>query len=244
MSDKEKKDKMNLEEEVIEVNTDKKKTKEVKSKEEKNSEESTPLSSKISGEQKSVFNKEEFNIDLGEKLSKLRYFTPVLFMVFMLLLAHSNALTAFLGTTVMILGWILRVYTKVYADSNFDTNSESFGTKIVKEGPYKYVRNPMYISYITILTGMALFSGTIIMILITPIYFAVQYFLISLYEESLLREKNEAYAKYEEEVPAWIGEFKDLKLDCPDMEKIINTVRSDIKMVVAFFIVLLVFCVK
>ncbi len=242
MSDKTKKDKMHLdlEEEVIEVGKDKKKIKESK-KETANEEDQ---GEKSSSEPKTLFNKEEFNIDIGEKLSKIRYFTPVLFMVFMLLLAHSYALTAFLGTSVIILGWLLRVYTKAYAGSNFDPNNDSFGSRVVREGPYKYVRNPMYIAYITILTGMALFSGTIIMILITPVYFSVQYFLISLYEESLLKEKNENYAEYEKEVPAWIGEFKELKLDCPDMEKVIQVVKTDSRMVMAFFIILLIFCVK
>ena len=242
MSDKTKKDKMYLEEEVIEVDKDKKKIKEKENKKELVNEEN--LEEKSSSEPKALFNREEFNIDMGEKLSKIRYFTPVLFMVFMLLLAHSYALTAFLGTSVIILGWLLRVYTKTYAGSNFDPNNDSFGLKVIREGPYKYVRNPMYIAYIIMLTGMALFSGTIIMILITPVYFSVQYFLISLYEESLLKEKNANYAEYEKEVPAWIGEFKELKLDCPDMEKVIQVVKTDSRMVMAFFIILLIFCVK
>ena len=187
---------------------------------------------------------EELNIDIGEKLSKLRYLTPVVFMILMLFLSGANAFTAFVGTAIIILGWMLRIYTKIYAGSYFDLSSESFGTVLVREGPYKYVRNPMYISYIIIMTGLSLFSGSIIMFVLTPIYFAVQYFLISIYEESLLKEKNESYANYKEEVPAWICDPKDVKLDCPDMEKIIQAIKEDIKLVVAVSIVLLFFCVK
>lgn len=187
---------------------------------------------------------EELNIDIGEKLSKVRYITPVVFMILMLFLSGSNAFTAFVGTAIIILGWMLRIYTKVYAGSYFDLSSESFGTVLVQEGPYKYVRNPMYISYIIIMTGLSLFSGSIIMFVLTPIYFAVQYFLISVYEESLLKEKNESYLSYEEEVPAWMCDPKGIKLDCPDMEKIIQAIKDDLKLVVAVSIVLLLFCVK
>lgn len=79
---------------------------------------------------------------------------------------------------------------------------------LVVQGLYKYTRNPMYLSVLTVLAGeYVLFRSAIF--LEYAVLVALGFFLfVLLYEEpALTRKMGAAYEQYREEVPRWIPRF-------------------------------------
>lgn len=77
--------------------------------------------------------------------------------------------------------------------------------EFVALGPYKYVRNPMYIGGLTLLVGFGLYERSIsILILSVFLFFALHLFVV-FYEEPTLKEKFGAtYKGYCNRVSRWL----------------------------------------
>ena len=85
--------------------------------------------------------------------------------------------------------------------------------KLVMEGPYRIVRNPMYWSVLFVMLGEALVFRSLPLAEIGCVFFACTALFVMVYEEPLLRAKFGAeYEEYCRRVPRWIPRFRD-KLD-------------------------------
>jgi protein-S-isoprenylcysteine O-methyltransferase Ste14 len=85
--------------------------------------------------------------------------------------------------------------------------------RLVVEGPYQIVRNPMYWSVALVMSGEALFFRSVALAEISGVFFACAALFVMVYEEPVLRKKFGAeYEEYCRRVPRWIRWFKD-KLD-------------------------------
>jgi protein-S-isoprenylcysteine O-methyltransferase Ste14 len=85
--------------------------------------------------------------------------------------------------------------------------------KLVVEGPYRIVRNPMYWSVVLVMMGEALAFHSLALAEIAVALFAGTTLFVLLYEEPTLRRKFGAeYEAYCRQVPRWIPRFKN-KLD-------------------------------
>jgi len=79
---------------------------------------------------------------------------------------------------------------------------------LVVRGPYKYTRNPMYISVFTVLMGeAALFRSITLLEYAIGVAICFHFFVVIQEEPTLRRKMGEAYATYCEEVPRWIPRF-------------------------------------
>jgi len=80
--------------------------------------------------------------------------------------------------------------------------------RLVVQGLYRSVRNPMYVSVAGILIGESLFfSSAAILGYLLACWLFVHLFVV-LYEEPTLREKfGDAYEEYCKQVPRWIPRF-------------------------------------
>ena len=77
--------------------------------------------------------------------------------------------------------------------------------KFVAIGPYKYVRNPMYISGISILFGFAFWLQSSNLLHSTSIFWLILHvFLVAFEEPQLEKRFGKSYVKYKSEVPRWI----------------------------------------
>ena len=69
--------------------------------------------------------------------------------------------------------------------------------KLVIRGPYRFVRNPMYIGAGTTLAGAALFYQSLSIFIYTGVFFLITHLFVVLYEEPTLRrtfgDEYEAY---------------------------------------------------
>jgi len=75
----------------------------------------------------------------------------------------------------------------------------------VAAGPYRYVRNPMYVGGLAFLAGLALFEGSASILIFAAILLAAAHLLVILYEEPVLKGRfGESYAAYLRSVPRWL----------------------------------------
>ncbi|MBI1787885.1 MAG: isoprenylcysteine carboxylmethyltransferase family protein [Acidobacteria bacterium] len=76
--------------------------------------------------------------------------------------------------------------------------------KLVAAGPYRYVRNPMYIGGWLLLVGFGLFLSSSAMLLFALIWLVPAHLFVILYEEPTLRHKfGASYESYCRSVPRW-----------------------------------------
>ena len=77
--------------------------------------------------------------------------------------------------------------------------------KLVVQGPYRWVRNPMYLAVTLILLGEVLLTRSPGLLLYWVLWFAVVNLFIRAYEEpSLRRQFGAEYERYTAAVPRWL----------------------------------------
>jgi len=78
-------------------------------------------------------------------------------------------------------------------------------TKFVVQAPYTWTRNPMYFGLATALFGLAIFFGSIAMLLAPAVFFAViDRMVIPHEEETMERVFGQDYVAYKDRVRRWI----------------------------------------
>lgn len=76
---------------------------------------------------------------------------------------------------------------------------------LVIRGPYRYVRNPMYIGAALALAGAALFYAAVWLLVYVGLFVAATHLFVVLYEEPTLRRKFGAeYEAYRRRVNRWL----------------------------------------
>ena len=82
-------------------------------------------------------------------------------------------------------------------------------TQLVVRGPYRYVRNPMYLAVTTIVLGEVLLTCSVALLTYWAIWFAVVNLLVIGYEEPTLRRQfGASYERYTQTVGRWIPTFR------------------------------------
>ncbi len=77
--------------------------------------------------------------------------------------------------------------------------------EFVAVGPYRYVRNPMYIGGLTVLIGFGLYERSVSILFLCLLVFLLVHLFVIFYEEPTLREKFGAtYEEYCRTVSRWI----------------------------------------
>jgi len=79
----------------------------------------------------------------------------------------------------------------------------------VASGPYRYVRNPMYIGGLILLVGFGLFERSISILLLALLSFALVHLFVLFYEEpTLTRKFGSSYQEYLRAVRRWIPRWR------------------------------------
>jgi protein-S-isoprenylcysteine O-methyltransferase Ste14 len=142
-------------------------------------------------------------IELGEKLYQWRHYTAIPALMVLLLFAGPSARSATVGTLLIVLGAVIRVYTVAFTGAeNKDTIMMD---ELVTTGPFTLVRNPLYIGNMMITFGVICYAGIIWLGIPTLAFFLFQYYCVTKYEENALLAKfGDEYQRYMDRVPAWI----------------------------------------
>lgn len=81
--------------------------------------------------------------------------------------------------------------------------------RLVIRGPYRFVRNPMYIGAALALAGAALFYDSVPLLVYGSILLAVSHFIVVFYEEPTLRKTfGPDYEAYCQSVKRWLPALK------------------------------------
>lgn len=155
-------------------------------------------------------------VELGEKLFRSRDYTAIPLVILVLFAAEPSVPSATVGTLVVLVGEILRIYGVSFLGAVSRTRSDSTGSTLVTSGPFTHIRNPQYLANIIICTGMGIYAGVGWLLLIIVAASTFQYYCIVKYEERLLLEKfGETYQRYLDSTPAWVPNrfpsFKELE---------------------------------
>ena len=116
-----------------------------------------------------------------------------------------SALSYLVGLAVLIVGLAFSVWARVHLGRNWSGNvTVKEGHELIRTGPYRYVRHPIYTGILTAAMGTAICSGTLRAALGLAIVAAA--FIVKLRaEERFMRETFPGqYEKYSEEVPALV----------------------------------------
>lgn len=134
----------------------------------------------------------------GQYFFKYRSYTPLVFIIPLLLFGRPTMLTLVIGILIAILGELLRFWGVSYAGSETRTTKVSAGN-LVTQGPFAYIRNPLYAGNILIYFGISIMANSLFPYLqiIALVYFYIQYYFIIKEEEEFLRSKyKEKYDDY------------------------------------------------
>ncbi len=137
---------------------------------------------------------------------KYRSYTPVPFLILMLIFQESTPLTLIIGFAVALTGELIRFWGVSWAGSETRTTGGVGGTFLVISGPFAYVRNPLYVGNILLYLGLGIMSFALFPYLqiVAIIFFLIQYYFIVSKEEKYLLEKfKEDYREYCKNVPAF-----------------------------------------
>ena len=110
---------------------------------------------------------------------------------------HKSTLaTRMAGTVITVLGMIGYILSLLSLRRNWSLSASiKEGHKLIKSGPYKLVRHPMYSSMTVIVLGAGLLTANYMMILFTPVV-GIVYYIRAGKEEALLRGEFPEYDQY------------------------------------------------
>ncbi|MCB0751933.1 MAG: isoprenylcysteine carboxylmethyltransferase family protein [Ignavibacteriae bacterium] len=152
--------------------------------------------------------------ELAKILFKFRSYTPVPFVIHMLVFYNGNPLSWIIGLIILILGELLRFWGVSFAGSITRTTSSVKADQLVTAGPFAHVRNPLYVGNILIYLGFGIISLALFPYLqiIALVWFVFQYTLIVSIEEEFLESKfGQSYKDYKANVNRIVPKLKAYK---------------------------------
>ncbi|MFH1737759.1 MAG: isoprenylcysteine carboxylmethyltransferase family protein [bacterium] len=153
-----------------------------------------------------------WTVRVGALLFRYRYI-PYPFLGLFTLFCRVNEcedgmFVAIPGVSLMILGSLLRIYSIRYIGGAARTRKRK-AKKLICSGPFCYVRNPIYIANILVMSGFVWLCELLWFAPIVAVGLWGFYHMIVLFEEDILKEKFlEDYAGYETRVPRWIPQLR------------------------------------
>ena len=146
-------------------------------------------------------------MDFRLKVFEMRSYTPIPFIVVMLVYAEPTVTTLAAGLLIALLGEAIRFWGVSIAGSETRTTGVVGATNLITDGPFGYVRNPLYVGNILMYVGCGVMSKALVpwLQVIALAWFIIQYHLIvSREEEHLRRAFGEEYEQYLKNVPRFI----------------------------------------
>lgn len=148
---------------------------------------------------------------IGRTWFRWRSLSPVpLFLMLFILPPDFNCHALQYGLLVMgvLLAEGLRLWAVGYAGSTTRTRGDVV-QQLVHAGPYRYVRNPLYIANIAMYTFCGLIFGFGLLSLFIFVYSTIEYYFIVSFEEQILsRTFGNIYLDYIQQVPRWLPSFR------------------------------------
>ena len=146
-------------------------------------------------------------MDIRLKIFEMRSYTPVPFLLVMIIYAEPTIVTLAAGFAVALLGEAIRFWGVSICGSETRTTGVVGATNLITDGPFGHVRNPLYVGNILMYVGCGIMSNALVpyLALAAFVWFVIQYQLIVSREEEHLRTAFGAeYDTYCKNVPRFI----------------------------------------
>jgi protein-S-isoprenylcysteine O-methyltransferase Ste14 len=144
--------------------------------------------------------------DIGGWIFQRRTWLPLVFLPILLLPLpwhHNPVIQIATGIPLMVLGETIRLLSVGYAGRITRTRSGALGPLVVA-GPYRLVRNPLYIGNMLIAAGAICLAGRFLVLPLVLVGVAYYYDAVVHWEERLLASVfGEEYAEYCRRTPRW-----------------------------------------
>jgi protein-S-isoprenylcysteine O-methyltransferase Ste14 len=144
---------------------------------------------------------------LRQQLFTLRSYTPIPFLLVMIIFAQPIVMTMIAGVLLVALGELMRFWGVAYAGSLTRVTGSVGAPEVIVAGPFAYVRNPLYVGNMLTYVGIGVMSNALFpwLVIVAAVYFAFQYYQIVIAEEEfLINEFGERYIEYKNNVPRFI----------------------------------------
>lgn len=148
------------------------------------------------------------------KVFKYRSYTPIPFLVLMLIFQNSTIYSLILGFLIAAIGEFFRFWGVAYAGSETRRTGEVGATYLVVSGAFAHVRNPLYLGNMLMYFGVSVMSFALMPYLqiAIVIFFFLQYQIIISEEEKFLKQTyGKDYENYLASVPKLIPMIKKYK---------------------------------
>jgi protein-S-isoprenylcysteine O-methyltransferase Ste14 len=183
---------------------------------------------------------------MGELLFKIRGYTPIPFFLISVIDQQLQPGLINLGLLLVLWGELLRLWGVSYAGAA--TRTRHVGApELVTNGPYAYLRNPLYLGNIFMYSGVVIaFGGCLPHLLYLVIFFfSLQYILIIKVEENKLRELfGEKYKHYQESVPRFLPRLSPYPRRTKVKSHLAGALRSEKSTFVVIAALVLIFLIR
>jgi protein-S-isoprenylcysteine O-methyltransferase Ste14 len=187
--------------------------------------------------------------DIATKIFKYRSYTPIPFVILMLIFENATITSLIIGFVIAVAGELIRLWGVSWAGSETRTTGGVGGTYLVISGPFAHVRNPLYVGNILMYLGLGIMSMSLFPYLqiIAILFFIVQYqFIVKEEEGFLIRKFGNDYQKYLQNVPRFFPKatkYIDTSVPQPNYS-LTAGLKSETRTLQAFGIVTLLIVVK
>jgi protein-S-isoprenylcysteine O-methyltransferase Ste14 len=190
---------------------------------------------------------------VGQFFFKYRSYTPIPLLIPLFLFGRPTILSLIIGFIILSIGELIRLWGVSYAGSETRTTAKVGASQLVTQGPFAYVRNPLYLGNILIYFGVSVMANSLFPFLqiLALIYFYIQYHFIIKEEEAFLRNKfKEKYEDYCIAVNKFIPSFtpyeeskqskfkQDLKAGYKSEKRTLQAISSILLMILLIFILI------
>ena len=185
---------------------------------------------------------------LGEFFFQYRGYLPIPLALVVLYFSNPEPPFMIVGSITIFVGEIIRISGVRHAGG--ETRTRKVGaTKLCIDGPFAYVRNPLYIGNFFVYFGVVIFSSEsdllIPLLTMSTFYFITQYGIIIQFEEQTLKKLfGEKYQEYCENVPRILPRLSPWKLQSNTFpntwKKTINTEKRTLQTIFIYFFLLFV----
>ena len=131
---------------------------------------------------------EKFLHDIRYRRDRYRQFIGIVFVIFVSIMSKPNKTLFMIGSALVFMGIMIRLWASGHIKKN---------KALATDGPYAYVRHPLYVGNITMGTGFALASG---------LWWAIPLFviiLITFYPQAIQREDDKLHRAFQEDWENW-----------------------------------------
>ncbi|RMF61448.1 MAG: isoprenylcysteine carboxylmethyltransferase family protein [Calditrichaeota bacterium] len=189
---------------------------------------------------------QSFRQKAGEFFFKNRGYTPVPFVVIVVFLSQPTWRTFWIGLSLMVLGEGIRIWAMSYMEGT--TRSRRIqANQLITSGPYRFIRNPLYLGNLLLYAGVAIMTNIWVpyFLVLSLLYFIIQYILIIEAEEKVLHELfGAAFEQYCATIPRFFPNFKSYPQNKDIEPRISKAFKSEKSSLLSFSLILLYFVIR